>query len=82
MGAPTRCAAQEPRHAGPRVRPYDIIRRAQKSAGPTWGRLSADGQLIETKAILCDDMLTDRAGAGLDWWIAVQRAVLNIILPD
>ena len=60
----------------------DIIRRAQKAAGPTWGRLSADGQLVETKAILCDDMLTDRAGAGLDWWIAVQRAVLNIILPD
>ena len=60
----------------------DIIRRAMKAAGPTWGRLSADGQLVETKAILCDDMLTDRAGAGLNWWIAVQRAVLNIILPD
>lgn len=60
----------------------DIIRRAQKAAGPTWVRLSPDGQLVETKAILCDEMLTDRSNSGLDWWIAVQRAVLNILLPD
>lgn len=60
----------------------DIVARARKAAGPMWTRLASEGQLVETKAILCDDMLRDRAGAGLDWWLAVQRAVLNIIIPD
>jgi len=60
----------------------DIVHRAAKRAGALWGRLSGDGQLVECKAVLCDDMLRDRSGSGLEWWLAVQRAVLNLVIPE
>lgn len=60
----------------------DIVARAKKAAGPMWNRLAPEGQLVETKAILCDDMLRDRAGTTLEWWLAVQRAVMDIIIPS
>lgn len=61
----------------------DIIARAKKAAGPMWARLSPDGQMVECKAILCDDMLRGYAkDVGLDWWLAVQRIIINTIIPE
>ena len=60
----------------------DIVTRAHRAAGPFWDRLSPDGRMVECKAILCDEMLRDRSGTDLAWWLAVQRAVINTIIPE
>ena len=60
----------------------DIIARAKKAAGPMWQRLAPEGRMVECKAILCDDMLRDRSGTAQEWWLAVQRAVINTIIPE
>lgn len=60
----------------------DIIARATRACGPVWARLSPDGQMIECKAILCDDMLRNYArDTAQDWWLSVQRVIINASHP-
>lgn len=64
-----------------------IIKRAAKNLGKGWDRLSGDGRLVECKAILCTDIITDVDVRGesktvMPFWAQVNARLVNMLIPE